>query len=119
MKTKKELKAIYKEMKFRMGVFQIRNKVNGKIYVEGSLDLVSIWNRHKFQLKMGVHTVEALQHDWNALGEENFAYDILSEIKQDDTGNADYQKEVRLLEQMYIDELQPFDERGYNRRSRR
>ncbi|OFY17131.1 MAG: hypothetical protein A2X11_01720 [Bacteroidetes bacterium GWE2_42_24] len=105
-------------MKFKMGVFQIRNMVNGKIYVEGSLDLVAIWNRHKFQLKMGVHPNEELQNDWKELGEEHFAYEILSEIKQDDTENVDYLKEVRQLELLFIEELQPFDEKGYNRRRR-
>lgn len=39
MKSKKELKSVYKEMKFPMGVFQIKNKVNGKIFIEGSLNI--------------------------------------------------------------------------------
>lgn len=48
MKTKKEIKDSYKQLKFKVGVFQIRNIINNKIYIESSTDLVAIWNRHKF-----------------------------------------------------------------------
>mgnify|MGYP002383887052 CR=1 FL=1 len=47
--TQKELKEKYKQMKFPMGVFQIRNTVNGKIFVDSSTNLPAIWNRHKTQ----------------------------------------------------------------------
>eukprot|EP00825_Cyclidium_porcatum_P024910 TRINITY_DN27233_c0_g1_i1.p2 TRINITY_DN27233_c0_g1~~TRINITY_DN27233_c0_g1_i1.p2 ORF type:complete len:127 (+),score=20.00 TRINITY_DN27233_c0_g1_i1:146-526(+) len=114
MKTKKELKNIYKEMKFKMGIFQIRNTVNGKIYVEGSTDLDAIWNRHKFQLKMDSHPNVELQKDWKDFGEGNFSYEILSEIKQDDTKTIDYRKEIMQLEKMFIEKLQPFNNNGYN-----
>jgi group I intron endonuclease len=119
MKTKKEIKNIYKEMKFKMGVFQIRNKVNDKIYVESSGDLVAIWNRHKFELKMGSHPNVDLQKDWNDFGEENFVYEILSEIKQDDAKTVDYHKEIMQLEKMFIEDLQPFGDKGYNIRLRK
>ena len=119
MKTKKELNKSYKEMKFKMGVFQIRNTATDKIFVESSSDLVAIWNRHKFQLKMGSHPNTELQKDWNALGEEHFSYEIISEIKQDDTIAVDYRKELLQLEKMFIEELQPFDDKGYNIRSKK
>jgi len=114
MKSKKELKESYKEMKFKIGVFQIRNIVNNKIYVESSVDLVAIWNRYKFQLKNGLHPNTYLQKEFSEFGEKKFIFEILSEIKQDDTKNTDYRKEVKQLETMFIEELQPFDENGYN-----
>jgi hypothetical protein len=49
-------------------------------------------------------------------GEGNFVYEILSEIKQDDTKTTDYRKELKQLEEMFIEELQPFDDKGYNKR---
>ena len=42
MKTKKELKEEYNNIKPRIGVFQIRNTVNGKIYIEASVNLDKI-----------------------------------------------------------------------------
>jgi group I intron endonuclease len=114
MKSKKELKDSYKEMKFKVGVFQIRNTINNKVYIESSTDLVAIWNKHKFQLNSGLHPNKNLQNEWTVFGQENFVYEILSEIKQDETQTIDYRKEVKQLENMFIDELNPYDDKGYN-----
>ena len=113
MKTRKELIHAYKEQKFRVGVFQIRNTVNHKIYVEASTDLASIWNRHKFQLDNGLHPNATLQKEYRQFGAQHFVYEILSEIQQDDPAK-DYRKEARQLEAMFKEELQPFGERGYH-----
>ena len=78
MKTTKELKDEYKQMKFKMGVFQIRNTVNDKIFVGSSTDLDAIWNRHRVQLNFGNHQNAELQNDWKELGPERFVYEILA-----------------------------------------
>lgn len=114
MKTRKEIINDYKRTKSQIGVFQIRNKTNNKVFIESSLDLVAIWNRLRFQLNLGSHPNTALQKDWNELGEENFAYEILSEIKQEEGVQMDYRKEIKKLEAMFIEELQPFEARGYH-----
>ena len=114
MKKQKELKEAYKNQKFKIGVFQIRNTVNGKIYVGSSVNLDAIWNRNRTELNFGGHRNELLQKEWKEFGEENFRFEILSEIKQDDTENMDYKSELKTLEQMFIEELQPFAEKGYN-----
>lgn len=114
MKTRKEIINDYKRTKSQIGVFQIRNKINNKVFIESSVDLVAIWNRLRFQLNMGSHPNVALQKDWKELGEENFAYEILSEIQQEDGVQVDYRKEAKKLEAMFIEDLQPFGERGYH-----
>lgn len=117
MQTKKELKEAYKQMRIPMGVFQIRNTINGKIFVEGSMNLTAIWNRYRLQLEMGSHPSPSLQQDWRSFGPDAFAYEILAELEQDDLkSDQDYRKELKLLEAMYLDELQPFEEKGYNRK---
>lgn len=118
MKTQKELNSIYKDMKFRIGVFQIRNTITNKIFVGSSTDLDATWNRYKFELNMGSHPNQKLQQDWSDLGEANFSYEVLMEIKQDDTKIVDYRKEAKKLEKMFIEELQPFDDKGYNTKSK-
>ena len=102
-------------MKFPMGVFQIRNKSNGKIFVDGHSNLDAIWNQHRTQLKFDSHRNTELQNDWNKYGEENFIYEILSELNQEDD-NVDYTKELITLTEMYLEELQPFGEKGYNKK---
>lgn len=115
MKSKKEIKDSFKEMKFQIGVFQIRNMVNNKIYIESSTDLIAIWNRHKFQLNSGLHLNTNLQKEWTEFGQDSFTFEILCEIKQDETKNIDhYRKEAKQFELMFVEELQPFGEKGYN-----
>lgn len=114
MKTNKELKAEYKQMKFPMGVFQIRNKVNGKILIDSSMNMNAKWNRHKLQLGVGNNWMTELQNDWKKFGEENFVFEVLSELEEKNGGDADYKNELAVLEELILDELRPYREKGYN-----
>ena len=116
MKTRKELKEEYKQMKFKMGVFQIKNNINGKVFIGSSLDLVAIWNSLRLQLQMGSHPNSELQSDWKQFGAENFTYEILDEIKHSDDHKGDYQDDIKALEELLLDEIQPYEDRGYNRK---
>jgi len=116
MKTRKELKEEYKQKKFSMGVFCITNTVNGKIFIGSSLDLTAIWHAQRFQLNAGMHSNEELQKDWKQFGSENFTYEIIEEIIQADETTIDYNKEVKVLEALVMDELQPYKEKGYNKK---
>ena len=118
MKDRKAHKSAYKEMKFKMGAFQIRNLSNGKLLIGSSPNLSAIWNRHRFQLNMGSHRNKLLQKDWNTGKEENFVFEILEELPhRDDT--SDYSEELSLLEEFYLEKLTTYDERGYHRVSKR
>lgn len=118
MRTKKELKKAYKQLKFRMGIFQIRNTVNGKIFIESSVNLDAIWNRHRFQLNFGSHPNKALQEDWNTFGEEKFCFEILSELDEQEDSTANHAKELKTLEAMFIEELTPYGDKGYHSRAK-
>ncbi len=112
------MKAAYKEMKFKMGAFQIRNVSNGKLLIGSSANLEAIWNRHRFQLKMGSHRNAVLQKEWKVFTEENFVFEILEEIPhREDT--ADYSEELDLLGAFYIEKLEPYGERGYHKPAKR
>jgi group I intron endonuclease len=114
MKSNKELREEYKQKKFKIGVFQIRNTVNGKIFIGSSVDLDAIWNRHKSELKLGGHRNKPLQNEWTQFGEGNFQYEILSELEQVEGDQVDYKKEARKLEEMFIEDLAPFADKGYH-----
>ncbi len=115
-KTRKELKEEYRQMKFRMGIFAIRNLVNGKVYVAKATNLDLIWNREKFKLDSGGHPNTALQADWKQFGAENFAFEVLHELKQSDDPAVDERAELVALEALTIEDVQPFEEKGYNKR---
>lgn len=116
MKTNKELKEEYKQMKFTMGVFQLRNKQNGKLFIDGSINLKAYQNRIIAQLEVGLHPNAALQHDWKMYGESEFVFELLSEVKEKKDAAADYKKEVKELAALFIEELKPFAEKGYHER---
>ncbi len=115
MKTRREINDEYKKMKFRIGVFQIRNLANGKILVDSSKDLDAIWNRYRFQLDAGMYRNRALQEDWKKYGEEQFVYEVLAELKQDEEHPEDPTLELKELLEAFVEDLQPFGEKGYNR----
>jgi len=105
MKTKKELKKAYKQHKPVMGVFQVKNVVNGKVLIEGNMDIHARWNRHRTELRFGSHRNTQLQKDWNEVPEENFTFSILSELEYKEGESVDYKKEVKTLEEMVIEEF--------------
>lgn len=113
MKSKKELKAAYKQMKFPMGVFQIRNTTNGKIFIASSNNINALWNRHRTELKFNSHKNKILQKDWNDFGEGTFVFEVLGEVPYDEE-TVNYQEEIKTLEALYLEELKPFGEKGYN-----
>ena len=97
-----------------MGVFLIRNNLNDKVLLGVSLDLPGIINRHKFQLNAGVHPNKTLQADWTELGSDKFAFEIVDELSPREGAVVDYRVELESLENLWLERLQPFGERGYN-----
>jgi hypothetical protein len=117
MKDKKiELKREYKLNHRPMGVYQIRNIANERVLIGASLDLPGIFNRQKFQLKMGNHPNRALQAEWNEFGADGFAFEILDEITPME--GRDYREEVALLEELWLEKSQPYGDRGYNEKKK-
>jgi hypothetical protein len=72
---KKELKSEYKQNQPAMGVYQIRNLVNEKVFIGVSFDMQGVLNRHQFSLKMGDRQNKKLQDEWNEYGSENFVFE--------------------------------------------
>lgn len=113
MKTKKELKEAYKQLKIPMGVFQIKNVINNKVLIDHSVDMKSKWNRHKMELKFGNHKNVSLQKDWNVYGEASFVFEVLSELKKNEEENINYNKELKTLQSLVMEELDILNENIY------
>jgi group I intron endonuclease len=114
MKTRKEMQREYMDRVKPAGVFQIKNFANGKILLGSSLNLEGPLNGHKFMLSIGSHRNTALQNDWNEHGSVNFVFEILEEVKVIDNPNFNLSDELTLLEQIWLEKLQPFGAHGYN-----
>lgn len=117
MTTKKELKQAYKEMHFRKGVYQLRNKRNNKVFIGSSLDLDRAWNSLRIQLQTGKHANEALQRDWLEQGESDFVYEIVEEIRETNYPAVDYKQEIKTLEKLVMMELEPYEDKGYHKKN--
>ena len=112
----KKLKQEYKLAKRPMGVFLIRNTTNNKVFVVSGIDLQGIINRHKFELSAGGHKNLELQRDWNELGSAMFEIEIVDQMEPLDDPGFDARRELAFMEEMWLEKLQPYDERGYNKR---
>ena len=73
-----------------------------------------ILNRHKFQLSAGLHPNKELQKDWNQYGQEKFTLEILETIEEKDDHSFNMKEEFELLEQVWLEKLQPSAENSYN-----
>ncbi len=111
--NKKELKQEYKNHKPIMGVFQIENLINGKIHIEASTDIMSKWNRIQSELNFGSHRNIDLQKDWNGSSAKNFSFTILSELKGKEGEIINYSKELKILKEMVLEEIQISEEKLY------
>ena len=114
MKLRKDLNREYQERVKPSGVFQVKNTANGKALLGSSLNLEGSLNKHKFMLKIDGHTNKALQKDWNEFGSDHFVFEILEVVKVEDSPNFNLKDELTLLEQIWLEKLQPFGELGYN-----
>lgn len=114
MDRKKELKQQYKETTVEAGVFQIKNTTNEKIFI-GSTRNFRTLNGVKFMLKNNTHINKELQNDWNQLGQDAFTIEILEKLKNNEDDPYYNEKEaLGDLEEKWLEQLQPFGDRGYN-----
>ncbi len=104
----------YKETQRPIGIYCIRNTVNGKLLVGTSRDLPSILNRQRAELRMGSHTNQALRKDLDEYGAEAFEVEVLDTLTVPDQADYDPSADLRILEQMWLEKLSPYGERGYN-----
>lgn len=114
MKSRQELKREYRERSKRAGVFQIKNTVNGRMLLGSSLNLDGPLNGHRYMLTIGHHQNKDLQSDWNKFGPDKFVFEILEEVQVRDTPGFSVEDELTLLEEIWLEKLQPVGERGYN-----
>jgi hypothetical protein len=114
--NKKEAIREYKISHRPMGVFQIRNKINDKVFIDSSNNIPGKINRHKFALNAGLHASKTLQADWNELGGSAFEFETIEPLEPRDDLTHDYRSDLATLEELWLEKVQPFGESGYNER---
>jgi len=118
MDRKKELKQLYKEIPIKAGVFQIKNNKNQKIFIGSTRNLKTL-NGVKLMLETGSHSNKELQEQWSQFGNAVFTIEVLEILKKSDDPYYNEKEALRELEDKWLDQLQPYGERGYNVKKRR
>jgi len=113
---RRERKKKYKQTVQPMGIFQVRNNVIGKIFIGSGKNLPGNLNSQRFQLNSGTHMNGELQRDYAQLGEGHFSFEILDTLDPKDDPEYDYTKDLAVLEEMWRDKLQPYGEKGCNKK---
>ena len=113
---KKELLREYKETPRPMGVFQIKNNISGKVFLLKALDIPGIMNRHQLELTRGLHRNQALQKDWDQWGADVFSFEVLATLKPEEFLPDQWPKAVEALLEEWLEKLQPYGEKGYNKK---
>ena len=90
-----------------MGVYVVRNLVNGLALIGSSVNIPGMLNRQRFQLEMGGHANRALQKEWDALGASSFVFETLDTLSP--PADPDYvpSEDLMMLEDMWLDRLSP------------
>lgn len=112
---RKELQAQYKQRKIMMGVVQVTNTQNGKIYIAAYPDLNNQWATIQTRLDSGLFSSGALVRDWREHGPAAFTYAVLEQAEQSGEGPEELRRTLYFMEKKWLDELQPYGDRGYNR----
>lgn len=111
-----EIKREYKEMKRKKGVYQITNLVNGKIFIGSNRDLDTVFNRIRFELDHNSFRNKQLQGEWLQYGAEQFRFEVIDVLdeKEKEYGFAEAVKKLGEMEQVWLEELTPYGDRGYH-----
>jgi len=117
---RKDLTASYRQSVRPMGIYQIRNLDNGKIFVARSTDLEAARNRHHFVTTMERPPIPELLAEWKIYGGRRFVFEVLDQFTPTDeaaTGEAAmerYRRELDDLLDLWLEKLQPYGDKGYN-----
>jgi hypothetical protein len=116
MINKKQIKEDYKSKRQPAGIFAVHNLQENRMYIGTSTDLPSVLKRFEFTLKMGSFPFQQLIDDYKRLGEKNFEIKVLDELELKDESEQETDKELKTLEEMWIEKLRKEGVTFYNKK---
>ena len=73
-------------------------------------------NGRRLQLADGSHQNKQLQEEVKQYGAEAFVFEVIEVLEEKEEGIFDKAEELKKLEKKWLEKLQPYGERGYNKR---
>ena len=117
--SRKDLKSKYKSAGTPAGVFQVRNLINGKIFLGIAQNLPGILNSNRFQLTAGNHPNASLQAEWKQYGPSAFAFETLDELTPSEDGRVNIRTELSALEDLWLENSSPTESKAITRARKR
>jgi hypothetical protein len=108
--TKKQLINAYKERSRTQtgGVYLVRNRENGKVFVDLSADMAAAVNRFNFARQMNSCINVKLNNDWAQFGADAFDFEVAETIeKNEQQSPAEFRDDLELLKKMWIEKFDP------------
>jgi hypothetical protein len=104
---RKALLRAYKDAPPPGGVYLVRNRAENRILLGASPNVAGRLNRERFQLEANGHASRQLQADWNRLGPEAFAFEVLDTLEPSEDPEVDPGEELAALLGMWEERLGP------------
>ena len=113
--NRRELIKEYKSTLRPMGIVQVKNLRNGRVYLMPSANTTGTINSMRFQLNTGAFLPSPdLAKDWKEMGAQNFVIEVLDELQPVDDPAHDYAEDLKVLMTIWMEKLKPCGERGYH-----
>lgn len=113
---RKQMVDQYKQQKISMGIYQLQNKENNKIFIESINNLKSREFTLRMMLDSGRHPNKLLQEDWTKYGSDSFEYTVLEEVEIEHDVTPVYKKQkLDEMKTKWLEDKKPFGDVGYNK----
>jgi len=96
------------------GVYAIRNRITGRVYVSSDLDVDAGLELDRAALESKQHRNAALQDEWDWYGEDSFTFKVIARIEP--RADRNYHGKLAQSVEMFREELGAFGRTGYNSR---
>lgn len=116
MIDKKQIIKDYKLQKQPTGIYAVHNLKDNKMFIGTSKNLPAVIRRFDFTLKMGSFPFDDLINDYKRLGEKHFEIKVLDELEIKDETEQEIDRELKTLEEMWIDKLSKEGVGFYNKK---
>jgi hypothetical protein len=103
---KKKILAQYKNRTVLGGIVAVKNNANGKVWIEGVLDIEGRRNRFAFVKTTGSAVPLNIKQDWQKYGADAFSFEVFEELKKKDSQTKEeFAKDIEVLKALWMEKF--------------